>query len=167
MATPVTLIDITETIVISENYKTVFDYYADYTNDKYWRKEINNTVTDSEFIQEGLLLTEDSYLSGKIKNYINTLTCTAFKPETLIICETTQQAKFWSKSIRQVEQFSGNQTKVIYRLQFNLNIVKYGLGFRLPAFLVKFYTRQTMKKYLAELKQVIEKRKHSLVKTVA
>lgn len=71
--------------------------------------------------------------------------------------ETTPQNKFWSKNTRLVEPSSNKKTQVTYRLQFDRNIVKYRLGFSLPKFLIYFYTKSTMKKYLAVLKSILEK----------
>jgi hypothetical protein len=45
---------------------------------------------------------------------------------------------------------------VTYRLQFDPAVVKHGLGFGLPRFMVHFYTKSTMKKYLAALKGILE-----------
>ena len=51
-------------IRIQKNYKIVFDYYANYCNDIYWRKEIMNTI-----INHNDIIIQDSFLSNKTPIY--------------------------------------------------------------------------------------------------
>jgi|ERR1035437_6433516 hypothetical protein len=153
------LIDITGNIIINKDCETVFDYFSNYTNDKFWRKVIHETKINTDHIEKNSIITENSFLSRRIPNYITTFKCIDFQPDKLIICETTAENTFWSKNTRYVEALTGNITKVTYRFQLDINIVKHGLGFRLPTFLVYLHTKLEMKKYLSALKRILEKRK--------
>jgi hypothetical protein len=150
------LIDLTVSININKDHKTVFDYFSDYRNDIHWRKEITKVLVDTGRVDLGSLTTETSALSKKVPAYTAILKCIDFIPHKLITNETTAQSAFYSKNSRTVEATANNNTKLTYQLQFDKDIVKYGLGFQLPKILVCFYTRQTMKSYLAVLKKIVE-----------
>ena len=57
---------------------------------------------------------------------------------------------------RSVKETAPGTTRFTYFITFDAAIVKFGLGFKLPLFLVKFYTRRTMDSYLAKLKSILE-----------
>lgn len=143
-------------MAINKASHLVFDYFADFTKDPQWRKEINKTETSSRPIGVGTTIIENSFLSGKVPNYISTLTCTALDPGKLIISESVPTNMFWAKSTREVEHVTDNTCTITYRLQFDMDIVKHGLGIALPKFFVTFYTKQTMKKYMKQLKKNLE-----------
>ncbi|QMU29505.1 SRPBCC family protein [Adhaeribacter radiodurans] len=151
------IIDLTATIKISKSPAKVFAYLSNYTNDSLWRKEINWVKLNTGTIAKETVITEESFLSRRVPNYVSTLQCTDIQNNRLITSETIPGNPFWAKNTRMVEPLPSNFTKVTYQLQFDRNIVKHGLGFNLPKFLVNFYTRSTMKKYLAVLKKNLEK----------
>ena len=152
------MIDITLKVLILKDANTVFNYLSDFRNDKFWRKEVNETQLNTKEMQLNAIITEDSFLSKKVPHYISVLTCTELTPNQLIVCETVPETKFKAKSTRQTIALPNkNQTKVIYRLQFELAIVKFGLGFALPKFIVQWYSLQIMKQYLAKLKGNLER----------
>ncbi len=149
-------IDISSTIIISTNYKKVFEYVSNYSNDVFWRKEINAVKINTESVEKNTLIIEDSFLSKKTPNYISKLKCIEFQKYELIISETIFDNSFWAKNTRIVEVLPNGSTKLTYRVQFDINIVKHGLGFSLPKFIVNFYTKSTMNKYLSVLKNILE-----------
>lgn len=161
-----TIINLTASITVNQPYIFVFEYLSNYTNDVYWRKEINNVTMDTDTVGKGTVITESSLLSAKVPDHTTTLQCIDFKPYLLIKSESTPAAAFWSANTRTVEALSSDITKVTYRLQFDMAVVKFGLGFSLPKFIVHIYTKQTMKKYLGVLKQLVEK-ENSAVKALA
>lgn len=144
-------------IIIKRDIKSVFDFISDYRNDPIWRKEINLTNISTDKMGLETLLTEDSFLSKRNSHYISYLKCTEFIPNKTVTCETTPDAKFWAKSSRTVETIDNNNTKVSYELEFDPAIVKFGIGFQLPHFLLNYYTKSVMKDYLAVLKKNLEK----------
>lgn len=156
MTAPKQLIDITSSIIISKNHKSVFDYFSNFENDKFWRQEVNDTNINTETMGVNTLITQGSFLSKKVPNHISKLKCTDFQPYQQIICETTDRNDYWLKTTRQTEPLSNDSTKVIYRIEFDGDVVKHGLGFSLPKIIVSFYTKLTMKKYLAVLKKNVE-----------
>lgn len=156
MTAPKQLIDITSSIIISKNHKLVFDYFSNFKNDSLWRQEVNDTKINTETIGVNTLITQDSFLSKKVPNHISILKCTDFQPHKKIVCGTTDKNDYWLKTTRQTESLSDDSTKVIYRIEFDSDVVKHGLGFSLPKIIVSFYTKLTMKKYLAVLKKNVE-----------
>lgn len=149
-------IDITGSIIINKNNSKVFAYFSNFFNDPMWRKEINETEIKNYPATINTIIKQDSFLSTKIPHLLIQYKCTEFVPDKMIVCETTSDNKFWQRNTRITEAISENSTKVIYRIQFDIDIVKYGLGFYLPTFLIKYYTRKTMKKYLKVLRNNIE-----------
>jgi hypothetical protein len=150
-------IDITGTIVISKNHKEVFEYFSNFTNDTFWRKEINETKVNTGRIELNSIISQDSFLSKRIPHHIAIYKCKELLSNKSIIIETTNENSFWQNNSRQITELSENTTEVIYRIQFDFDIVKYGLGFGLPKSLVNFYTKITMNKYLSKLKTILEK----------
>lgn len=143
------------TISINRDIKTVFDFISNLENDKLWRKEINSTSMSSK-PQINVIATEDSFLSKRVPNHILQLKCIDFITEKKVIYQTLENSPFFLKSIRQVEFISPSQTNVTYHIEFDKRIVKHGLGFTLPTFIINWVTKTDMKKYLLNLKSVIE-----------
>ncbi len=143
-------------MVINREPRVVFAYLSDYTKDHFWRKEINETEVNPSEMKVGANILESSFLSGKVPRYQSALTCTDYIPNQAVTIETVAAAPFWARSIRGVILVSENKTEVTYSIQFDMAIVKHGLGFQLPKFLVQFYTKATMKKYLKVLKHILE-----------
>ncbi|MGG9964195.1 hypothetical protein [Ferruginibacter sp. SUN106] len=151
------ILDITGTIIIPQNHQLVFEYFSNFANDKLWRKEVKATKVNSEKICVGTSITQYSFLSKKEPYYKSEFTCTEFAANKIMVCETNRGDQFWLKTTRQVTPLTENNTLITYRLQFDTAIVKHGLGFALPHFLVRIYTQQTMKQYLRVLKNSIAK----------
>ena len=150
-------IDVTATIEIAESTPKVFDFLANYTNDPRWRAEIKDVQLSTPAIKEKTVITEVSFLSKKVPKHVSVLQCVTLQPGRLVTSETTADSPFWSRNTRSVEPLAGDRTQVTYRLQFDPAVVKHGLGFGLPRFVVHLYTKATMKKYLAALKILLEK----------
>jgi hypothetical protein len=72
------------------------------------------------------------------------------------VYQTLPASKFFLESNRQVEAVSPNETRVLYHITFDKKIVKQGLGFNLPTFIIYLVAKTDMKKYLTKLKSVIE-----------
>jgi uncharacterized membrane protein len=149
-------IDVTATIEIARDARTVFDYLANYTNDPRWRAEIQDVQLSTPSVREKTEVTEVSFLSKKVPRHVSVLQCVALAPGRSIASEATAASPFWLRNVREVEPLPGNRTRVVYRLQFDPAVVKHGLGFGLPRFVVHFYTKATMQKYLAALKRILE-----------
>ncbi|WP_435354943.1 hypothetical protein [Emticicia sp. SJ17W-69] len=142
-------------ININRDIKTVFDFISNLENDKLWRKEINSTSMSSK-PQINVIATEDSFLSKRVPNQILHLKCIDFLTEKQVIYQTLENSPFFLKSTRQVEFISPMQTNVNYSIEFDKSIVKHGIGFTLPTFIINWVTKTDMKKYLVKLKSVIE-----------
>ena len=150
-------IDITDMITIYKDSKTVFDYISNLENDKFWRKEINSTTMSTK-PQLNALAVESSFLSKRVPGNILNLICTEFSENKKIVYQTLPDSKFFIKSIREVEAISQNESRVIYSITFDKSIAKHGLGFSLPSFIIKWAANNDMKKYLAKLKTILEKK---------
>ena len=145
-------------VLISRDVESVFNYFSDLRNDKFWRKEANETTINTEKIELHTIIEQGSFLSKRVPNYITFFVCTEFVPNKAMICETDQDQKFWSKSIRITEAMKPDLTKVKYTVEFDFAFVKHGLGFNLPTFIIHLFLKKTIKSYLAQLKNNLEKR---------
>jgi hypothetical protein len=151
-----TVIDITGTINVQKDIHTVFNYISDFRLDKNWRKEINETTIADTDTKLNNVVIEYSYLSKKVPNHKAALKCVEYIPNSIIVYQSLPENTFWLKNSRQTEAISNNITKITYQIEFDIAVVKYGLGFALPTFFIKYYTKTIMKKYLHKLKQILE-----------
>jgi hypothetical protein len=79
-----------------------------------------------------------------------------FDKNKIAVFETNENAQFYLRSERQLYAISDNKTEIKYTLAFDLNLVKFALGFSLPKFIVSFKANSDMKKYLRQLKTKLE-----------
>jgi len=150
------LITATGTIQINKSLKTVFDFVANPGNDPAWRTEINQSQVEGT-LQVGTNVLEYSYLSKKAPNNLVELRCVQFDRNRLAVFETPEHGRFFQRSERQVTAVSDNVTNLVYTLAFDSAIVKFALGFSLPGFIISFKANADMKKYLRQLKTILEK----------
>ncbi len=146
----------TGSISILKDIKTVFDFISNLEKDKLWRKEINNTTMTSK-PQINAQAEENSFLSKRKPNHILNLICTQYIENNQVVYQTLPDSNFFLKSSRQAEYISQYETRVIYTIEFDKDIVKQAFGFSLPVFIINMAAKSDMKKYLAELKSVMEK----------
>lgn len=148
-------IKITGTILIEKDCETVFNYIANLENDSSWRKEINSTSLSSK-PQLNAVAIEDSYLSKRVPSNCLTLVCTEYIQNHKVVYKTPVDSPFFLESIRQVEAVSSNKTNLIYSVEFDTAIAKFGLGFSLPKFLIRFAAQRDMAAYLNKLNQLLK-----------
>jgi hypothetical protein len=149
------MIKATGIIHILADSKSVFSYISNLENDKFWRKEINRTtMTTSPQLDARAI--EDSYLSKRTPSNILHLRCIEFVENKRIVYQTLPDSRFFLKSTREVEQILQNESRVLYSVEFDKSIVRHGLGFPLPTFLVAIVANCDLKKYLNKLKAIFE-----------
>lgn len=144
-------------ITVHTSIERAFDFFADPANDGLWRSEINRSISGGP-VQVGVKVTEYSYLSKKAPNNLVQLTCVAFEKNRAATFETPAGSPFYEKSQREVRALAGNSTEITYAIEFDINIVKFALGFSLPRFIIALKAQNDMKKYLRQLKQNLENR---------
>lgn len=145
-------------IRIHKSASVVFAFIADLENDAQWRKEINNTKMNGP-IQLGVIAKESSFLSKRVPINMLELKCTDISLNKSITYTTLPASPFYLQSIRKVESINDSQTKFIYEITFDKSIVKHGLGFGLPNYIIRIVAQKDMKKYLSKLKEVLENSK--------
>ncbi len=147
---------VTSNIVIRANANAVFEYVSDLRNDRHWRTEITDTKIKDEKIKLKTIAIEDSYLSKKIPNHKTILECVEFLPPKKIVYQSIPASDFLIMNSREFEEIDNAATKLLYTVAFDSAIVRYGIGFNLPLFFLKYYTKKTMNKYLKSLKKILE-----------
>jgi hypothetical protein len=145
----------TGSILVNKTVESVFDFFANPSNDNLWRTEINE-VTLGGPLQLGVTISEHAYLSKSVPNNLTALKCVLFDKNNLAIFETQENAPFYMKSQRQVKAISDHTTEIVYTLDFDMGLVKYALGIALPKFIVSFKADSDLKKYLRQLKAKLE-----------
>ena len=95
------ILSIQACITINKNITPVFSFYANPSNDKLWRTEINESILNGN-LQKGVEVTEYSMLSKKASNNLMELVCTEYQENKLVIFETKPNAPFYLKSERRV-----------------------------------------------------------------
>jgi hypothetical protein len=143
------------TILVNQSSETVFNFFANPSNDPLWRTEINASTLKGT-LEVGAQVSEYSNLSKKAPNHLIELKCMQFDVNKAAIFETPSGAPFFLRSERLVKAISGNTTEVTYIVEFDLGLVKYALGFSLPAFIVSFKANSDLKKYLRQLRTILE-----------
>jgi hypothetical protein len=150
------IINTTGKILVNKDIVTVFNFFANPANDILWRKEVNQSTLNGT-LEIGVTVSEYSYLSKKAPNNLIELKCIEFDKNKIAVFETSQNARFYERSQRLVNFVSTNNTEIVYTLDFDIEIVKFALGFSLPKFLVSMKAGIDMKKYLRNLKKHLEK----------
>lgn len=150
-----TRIKATGSILVNKSAESIFDFFANPFNDNLWRTEIHKSTIDGK-LQLGATISEYAYLSKRVPNNLTVLKCVQFEQNKIATFETEETAQFYMRSIRQVNAISENTTAIIYTLYFDIDLVKYALGFALPKFIVSFKTDSDLKKYLRQLKTKLE-----------
>jgi len=144
-----------QSIQIQVDCQTAFRYIADLRNDRHWRSEVRSTTRDS-ISGVGNVAIEESYLSQKVPSFSRQLVCSLYLKNSVVVYETANGDPYFLKSTRSFRHLADHKTEVTYLLEFDPAVVRYGLGFGLPNFIVNTVTRMAMKKYLRKLKQILE-----------
>ncbi len=148
-------ITISGSVIINNQIDKVFEFFGNPINDWQWRKEVRLTKLNKK-LEPGVVVAEYSYLSPKIPENLIELVCVSYEPNLVAIFETLNNSRFYEKSQRLVTAVSKQKTKIIYTLEFDTSIVKYALGFSLPYFLISLKANYDMKKYLKNLKVLLD-----------
>lgn len=143
-------------ITIKADYRDVFNYVSDLANDKYWRDEVLLTRLEGKK-GVGNLATETSVLSTRVPFYVQQLCCTSFVEDHEITYRTFLSNIRYLQTSRKVVELAHQLTEFSYHLLFSPALVEYGLGFRLPNFIINIITKYTMRKYLKRLKKQLER----------
>ncbi len=137
------------------NIDQAFTFFCNPANDHLWRKEINKTIVEGA-LQVGTLVYEYSNLSKKQPDNLRQLRCTEWVKNNHAIYESVPGADFYLKSQRKVALIKPGITRLEYELEFDTAIVKFALGFSLPQFIISVKARSDMKKYMQQLKLILE-----------
>ena len=141
-------------LIISQ--QKAFYYLADYSQDKNWRNEINETRVLEQQNGTGTLIEEDTRLSSKVKSHKLVFKCTEYKEPEKVIYETLDSSDYWTKNTRELVQTGSDTFRLNYKVEFDAAIIKYGLWVSLPKSLIHLFLKHTIKKYLKQFKKYTE-----------
>jgi hypothetical protein len=142
-------------IDINKPVNVVFSYLADMANDQHWREEVKKT-TVAGIPGIGCSVAQETELSKGKPLYLAQYWCVSFRPGEEAIYETTTDSADWQRSTRKCSAINASATRVHYTVAFERNIIKKGIPFVPPSFLVSLFLKATMKKYLRNLKKQLE-----------
>lgn len=143
-----------ESIVINVAAEKIFDYISNGNNDPKWRTEVDRMDVQGE-TQIGTVMVEYS----SFYRFLHTVTPTKIKildKPNKIVLETPANHPTWLQSIRTIKQISNNECEVTYELSFSIDSMKQIIPFTPPVGLVTFWYSPRIKKYLKNLKQILE-----------
>lgn len=152
------LIHASGTIMVNKDVASVFTFFANPANDHHWRKEINKSILDGP-LEAGVTFSEYSYLSKRAPNHVLEFICVQFDKNKVAVFETLGHSRFYEKSQRMVKAVADQVTAITYTLDFDKSIVQFALGFPLPGFVISWKANSDLKKYLRQLKRLVEQGK--------
>ena len=144
-----------QTIEIQAPAEKIFDFISDVKNDPHWRPEVEKMDEQGEN-KPGTIVIE--YI--RVYKFFRIITPTVIKildrPNTFIV-ETPDTHPSWVKCIRSTETLTNGNTKFNVQLSFTLNNLKQVFPIVPPSFIVEMWYRPRMKKYMRNLKRLLEK----------
>lgn len=143
-----------ESITINASADKIFEYVTNGNNDPKWRTEVDRMDVQGE-TKIGTVMVEYS----SFYKFLHTVTPTEIKVldrPNKIILETPDTHPNWLQSIREIKILNSTECIVFYELAFSLDSMKQIMPFTPPAKLVAMWYRPRMKKYLKNLKNILE-----------
>lgn len=148
------MVKMSSSVEIAVPAQRLFEYISDGNNDPKWRTEVDRMEVQGE-IEEGTVMIEYS----SFYRFLHTVTPTEIKtldaPHKLVL-ETPDSHPTWLRSIRTIEELEHDQVRFTYELAFSLDSMKQILPFTPPAKLVSMWYSPRIKKYLRNLKKIVE-----------
>ena len=147
-------VTMSDSIIINTSAEKLFDYIADGNNDPIWRTEVDRMDVQGA-IEEGTIMVEYS----SFYKFLHTVTPTEIKvlerPHKVVL-ETPDLHPTWLRSIRTIENIEEGKLKFTYELAFSLDSMKPVMKFTPPAKIVSMWYSPRIRKYLKNLKAIIE-----------
>lgn len=148
------IVSMEESIEINATPEKIFDYISNGNNDPLWRTEVDRMDVQGE-TKIGTIMVEYS----SFYKFLHTVTPTEIKvlerPHRFVL-ETPIEHPSWLQSIRSVEKLPNGKCKFTYQLSFGLDAMKQISPITPPAGLVTMWYRPRIKKYLKNLKKILE-----------
>lgn len=142
-------------IILKAKIDKTYHFLSNLENDRLWRKEINITTMNGP-VALGVRAIESTYFSRRNPEHILQLECTHIEPNKEIRYTTVTESAYFLQSIRKVKSLSETHTQFDYEVSFDKSLVKAGIGFSLPRFIIQLGAERDMKNYLKKLKKVLE-----------
>lgn len=147
-------VQMAERIKIEASAEKIFEYITNGNNDPKWRTEVDRMDVQGE-TKIGTVMVEYS----SFYKFLHTVTPTEIKvldKPSKIVLETPANHPTWLQSIRTIKEISNNECEVTYELAFSLDSMKQIMPFTPPVGLVTFWYSPRIKKYLKNLKHILE-----------
>lgn len=148
-------VQMAESIEIMASAETIFDYLLDGNNDPKWRIEVDRMDVRGP-LRLGTVMLEYS----TFYKFLHTVTPTELKVierPSMIVLETPANHPTWLKSVREIKPTHNGACDVAYELSFSLDSMKQIMPFVPPVSMVDKWYRPRMRKYLRNLKGILEK----------
>lgn len=139
---------------INASPEKIFDYISNGNNDPKWRTEVERMDVKGE-TKLGTLMIEYSSFFGFLHTVTPTEIKELVKPAKFVL-ETPATHPTWLRSIRTIEKLDGGKSKFTYELAFTLDSMKQISPFNPPGKLVTMWYSPRIRKYLRNLKRIIE-----------
>ena len=147
-------ISLLHSITINAPAEKIFDFISDLSNDTKWRPEVEKMEVKGEH-KIGTVIIE--YI--RIYKFFVIVTPTEIKlldrPFKFIV-ETPASHPTWVECIRSIEKAEGSNSKFTVQLSFSLDNLRQIIPFTPPSFAVRWWYGPRMRKYLRNLKRLLE-----------
>ncbi|RAK70235.1 SRPBCC family protein [Hymenobacter edaphi] len=157
LASPRTpVIEVERRVTIAAPLAAVFALAADLRHDTRWRREIHRTLLDAPAPGPGVVATEDAFLSPACPHALTRLAYVAYEPDHFVRCTALAGETAWQDVERRFCPAGPAHTEFTYTLRFELAVVRRGLRFAPPRWLLRGYTGWMMGRYLRRLQRLLE-----------
>ncbi|MBL7784304.1 MAG: hypothetical protein JNM36_00175 [Chitinophagales bacterium] len=146
-----------ESIIIKASAENIFEYVSNSNNDPKWRTEVDRMDVQGE-IKVGTLIVEYS----SFYKFLHTITpaeIKEFDKPNKIILETPENHPTWLQVIRTIKKIGNEECTFTYEVAFSIDFMKQIMPFTPPAALIVMWYRPRIKKYLRNLKGLLEQSK--------
>jgi hypothetical protein len=147
-------ISLTETISINAAPEAVFDYVSDVSNDPRWRPEVEKMELKGER-KLGAVIIEHITIYRFFRIVTPTEIRVLDRPHTFTV-ETPPSHPTWVQCVRTVAPAGGNASLFSVKLSFTLDNIRQISPFTPPAGLVRLWYQPRMRRYMKNIKAILE-----------
>lgn len=124
---------------------SLFLFVSNPSNDVHWRNEVLKVIWHAD-----KSYSEISRLSSRLNAHELIFIRKVEANQRAFFAQTLHSQDFFQKVFRQVLTLN-NDTRFVYKVEFDQSIINKAMGFSLPFFLVKIYIKKKTKRYLRQL----------------
>ncbi len=147
-------VSMTKSIEICCRPEAVFDYTSNLSNDPYWRPEVASMELNGE-TKVGAIAVERITIY-RYFNFVTPVVLKVLDRPTTFVAESLPEHPYWVECVRTVSSLDKSRVLFTVKLSFSLDNLRQILPVLPPAFIVSWWYVPRIKKYLNNLKRILE-----------